>query len=165
MGIYIYSLKKSSLKQILIGGNPVEAACLSFHHKPSMWHYSDKAARLTEARLTHSENAWAGNTSSHVVLYKFEEGADVLANWPKGKCVWNDAYELPGTVVGTLHKVGRRWTVKPLTYRVADMRDRRLADFSTSPVSLEKATEMAAKWNAYEGTERFKVVRETGPRF
>jgi hypothetical protein len=109
MGIYIYSVKKSSLRSILVDGVRVEAARLGYHYKPSWtWHPGN---RIYEAQIARMESAWNGQTPEYVVIGdKYEEGAQVRGNWPKG-VVSCDDYEFPGQSIGTLTRQGRGWAV------------------------------------------------------
>ena len=112
MGIYIYSVKKSSLRSILVDGVRVEAARLGYHYKPG---WSDhRGNRIYEAQIARMEQAWGSATPDYVVIGDtYEEGAQVRGNWPKG-VVSCDDYEFPGQSIGTLTRQGRGWGVKKI---------------------------------------------------
>ena len=112
MGVYIYTVKRSTLRQVKMAGKSVEMALLAYHYKMSLsWRSADA---LWRGQVEVTREAWAGETPEFVILSDtYEEGAPVRT-WPKGQITWTDTEAVPGVLVGHLHQVGRRWEVVPV---------------------------------------------------
>jgi len=108
MGIYVYSIKKTSRRNVEFDGQKVEAAALTFHYKPF---FDDRYDRPYEMALGRLDRAWANQTPDFVVMGEWKEGATVQSGWPKGKVAWNDNCELPGQTLGFLTRQGRGWKI------------------------------------------------------
>ncbi len=110
MGVYVYSIKKASRRQVEFDGHKVEAAALTFHYKPCGWGFG-KSDAPHEATLARIQKGWDGQTPDLIVVGEWKEGAAVQGAWPKGKAVWTDCNELPGQTVGHLRRLGRGWEI------------------------------------------------------
>lgn len=114
MGIYVYSLKKTSERTLEVSGTKVRAAALTFHYKP-FFGWSTTCYNVPyEANIARIERAWGQQTPDYVVVGNWVEGAEVRASWPKGRVTWDDCDPLPGVRVGTLLRKGRSWRIVPV---------------------------------------------------
>lgn len=112
MGIYVYSVKKSSRRTVEMDGQKVEAAALTYLYKPfGQFSHARRYDAPYEAAISRTDKAWGGQTPDFVVVGDWEEGAAVQGEWPKGWVTWTDCYALPGKTVGHLTRKGRGWRI------------------------------------------------------
>lgn len=115
MGIYVYSIKRSSRRTVEFDGKKVEAAALTYQYKPMTGFRLSRYDVPHEAAMARIDKAWGGQTPDLIVVGEWQEGATVQGAWPKGRIAWTDCYDLPGHTVGHLARKGRGWRVVPVT--------------------------------------------------
>jgi len=125
MGIYIYTFRKRT-HNVILDGEVQKAHAFAFAHKPSNHWNIDPRVEATQDRQI--AMAWDAYEESGEVVKCEETGQfeDVLplvfvgdkpsegVNVYRAKRgVWNDGYDFPGELVGTLTKIKNRWHVVP----------------------------------------------------
>lgn len=117
MGVYIYTLRKRTLP-IWVEGERIVANLFSYAYK-DWWGFAfgeEERRRnfIRDNAARRAQEAWDSERSGYVVMGDPEYGWEDCAVYRDlQKPLWYDTDKLPATIVGYLHKIGRKWVVTP----------------------------------------------------
>lgn len=136
MGVYISGVSK---RTTMVDGK--KAAFTRFWGKAPGWSPSGHTLRAWNTFLTKSDNAMETLEAQGDVVYliygnKLKEGATVA--WYRRAATVDDGYWDKWTV-GTLHKVGRSWTVKPSEYKTGHLTEHQFKQLTHWPYVTDVA--------------------------
>ena len=116
MGVYIYNMRKKTVS-IIVNGSAVNANLFSYAYKDSWAFKLGREAARWEFKVANTERigqeAFDSPRSGYVVVGDAKDdhhGASVYNNVTQG--LWVDTFAFPGTIVGYLHREGKRLVLR-----------------------------------------------------
>lgn len=120
MGVYIYSLRAKTVALTMPSGSVVRANLYSYAYRMTSYWRGDRgynSYNLTvENTKRNADNAFAQPRSGVVIVGEMERGLEGLCVYNEVTASqWWDTDKFPGTLIGWVEKVGKRYKVSDRT--------------------------------------------------